>query len=215
MLESLPSENCSLTLFRWSNLHLQSLEESLREQGLEQDEELQETIKFLQSRGVKDALDELIEVPFRRKTSLHKNSRYKSRYSDGSFPVLYTALEESTAEAEARHWFPTVMGNPSTSRTGHYLCFSCSFDGMTKDLRLKHSEWHELTQENYDFCNKLGKEAIEEELDAFLSPSARKVNGTTVPVFTRGSVDNPQILKAVALTLDPVTGEVILSVEDS
>jgi len=213
VLEALPSENCFLTLFRWSNL--QSIKASLREQGLEQNEELEETIRFLQSRGVKDKLDDLIEIPFRSKASLHKHGRYRSRYSDGSFPVLYTALEEGTAEAEARHWFPTVMGNPSTSRTGHYLSFSCRFDGATKDLRPKYSEWNELTKDNYDFCNKLGKEALEEGLDALLSPSARKVDGTTVPVFTRNSVDTPQVLRAVALTLDPDTGEVFLSVEDS
>ena len=212
MLASLESEKLSLILFRLSNL--QSIEDSLKECGLEP-KEMKETSTFLRVRGIADNIDELVEAPFRHKSSLHKSGHYRSRYSDGSFPVLYTALEESTAEAEVRHWFPTRMGNPSTLRMGHYLCFSCSFHGMTKDLRPKHSEWKGLTDEDYDFCNRLGKEASEEGLDALLSPSAREAHGSTVPVFVRTSVDRPQVLKAVALTFDPRTGEVHSSVEES
>ena len=207
MLELVPAEQVYLNLFRFSNQ--QTIEHTLLEQGLEEDG-VREMSEFLRSRGVKDAPDELLDTHFRPKAALHKGIGHKTRFSDGSFPVFYCALEKSTAEAEIRHWFPRFVGSPDEPRTGHYVCFRCDFDGMTKDLTPMRTSWADVLSEDYEFCNRLGKEAITSHLDALLSPSARSPDGTTVPVFTRTSVDNPRLLTFVTLTYDPSTGEVEL-----
>lgn len=209
MLEFLQSEQVYLNLFRFSNQ--QTIEETLREQGLEQ-EGVREMSEFLRLRGIRDDPEDLLDTPFRPKATLHRGVGHKTRFSDGSFPVFYSALEKSTAEAEIRHWFPQFVGSPNQPRIGHYVCFRCDFEGMTKDLRPMRTKWADLTSEDYEFCNGLGKEAISSRLDALLSPSARSPDGTTVPVFTRSSVENPRLLTFLTLTYDPSTGEVEIKV---
>lgn len=209
MLESVPTERNQHKLFRLTN-QLPILD-FLEEQGLE-GESVQEMQDLLHARGIVDSPDELCEVPFRVKTRLNKDGRLVTRFSDGSFSVFYSALEVETAEVETCHWFRKFVGNPKTPRTGYYLCFSCDFDGLVKDLRSKYIEWVELTDEDYEFCNILGAEAVQLHLDALLSPSARSAGGTCVPVFTRTSISNPQVVTHVAVTYDPSTDNVQLKV---
>ena len=209
MLESIPTERNQHKLFRLTTQR--SILDFLEEQGLE-GESVQEMQDLLHARGIVDSPDELCEAPFRVKTRLNKNGRHVTRFSDGSFPVFYSALEMETAEAEICHWFRKIVGNPNTPRTGYYLCFSCDFDGSVKDLRSKYKEWVELTYEDYKFCNILGAEAVQLLLDALLSPSARRVGGTCVPVFTKTSISNPQVVTHVAVTYDPSTDNAQLQV---
>jgi len=209
VLGSVPTERNQHKLYRLANQL--PIPDFLEEQGLE-GESVQEMEDLLHARGIVDSPDELCEVPFRVKTRLNKDGRYITRFSDGSFPVFYSALEMETAEAETCHWFRKIVGKPNTPRTGYYLCFRCDFDGLVKDLRSKHMEWVELTDEDYEFCNKLGAEAVQLDLDALLSPSARKADGTCVPVFTRTSISNPQAVTHVAVTYDPSTDNVQLEV---
>lgn len=168
-------------------------------------------LELLGSREISDTPEELYDGPFRPKRRLHKEG-YRTRFSDGSFPVFYSALEPETAAAEIKYWFVKFAGTPTRPRTAYYSRFSCDFDGSTKDLRPKHEDWPDLTHDNdYRFCNSLGAEAMDAELDGLVTPSARRSDGTNLPVFRRRAIDNPVVHALVAVTLDPSTGEVVLT----
>ena len=149
-------------------------------------------------------LDELLDGPFRLKRRL----RHRTRFSDGSFPVFYGSLDSATAEAEMRYWFPRYGGRPQHSRTAYYRRFSCTFDGVEKDLRAKISDWPDLVHDNdYTFCNQLGAEARRLEVDGLVTLSAR-YEGANLPVFTRQAVSDPELEGGVAMTYHPETGRV-------
>ena len=168
---------------------------------------------LLASRGISDNPEELCDGPF-RPTQLQQD-KISSRFSDGSFPVFYSSLEPETAEAEARILFLKNVSKPNQPRTAYYSRFSCHFDGSIKDLRPMHEDWPDLTHDNdYGFCNGLGAEAVAADLDGLLTPSARRPNGTNLPVFRRRAVSNPVVHAVVAMTLDPSSGEVAVSERD-
>ena len=200
MLESLPTEKFQLKVFR---LTTPTTADFLEGQGLAE-ESIMEMKALLQSSGVSDSLEELCEAPFRPKRRL----KYATRFSDGTFPVFYSSLDTETAKAEACHWYSRFVGNPEEPRTAHYVCFSCSFHGSAKDLRPELDFWPELIADDYSFCNKLGAEAIELQLDGLLSPSARNENGTNIPAFTKASITNPQEVASVVITYDPSSDRV-------
>lgn len=165
----------------------------------------QEVDEFLRPFITDDRMRELCDAPFRRRPG--RRLYGKGRFSDGSFPVYYSSLEPETAEAEIQHWFPIRMGNPNRSRTAHYGRIKCMFKGVVKDLRNMQDHFPDLTHDtDYGFCNKLGTEAVKSKLDAFLTPSARRENGTNVPIFTRKSISDPQLIDWISVTYDPNTG---------
>ena len=208
MLAALPAETGSHRVFRLANS--QSAVEPLRQQGLDA-EDIVGMTNLLQTFGIRESLDVLCNAPFRPKRHLRKRGR-ATRFSDGSFPVLYCSLEAATAEAEIRHWLPRIIGQPDTRRTMWYYRFACDFNGTVKDLRRKQADWPELTHDSdYGFCNGLGKEAVAEGLDGLLAPSARRNGGTNLPVFRRRAIDNPGDLTTVAATYDPETGDITLA----
>ena len=149
-------------------------------------------------------LDELLDGPFRPKRRL----RHRTRFSDGSFPVFYSSLDSATAEAEMQYWFPRYSGRPQTPRTAYYRRFSCTFDGIEKDLRAKISDWPDLIHDNdYSFCNQLGAEARRLEVDGLVTLSARH-EGANLPVFARQAVSDPELEGGVAMTYYPDTDRV-------
>jgi len=128
--------------------------------------------------------------------------------------VFYSALEPETAAAEIKYWFVKFAGTPTRPRTAYYSRVSFEFDGSVKDLRPKHEAWPELTHDNdndYRFCNSLGAEAVAAELDGLVTPSARRSDGTNLPVFRRRAISNPVVHALVAVTLDPLTREIVLT----
>ena len=193
-LESIPGEPLCTRVFRLAIYR--GNDEFMRELGLDR-KSREEMTALLASSDGGDLLEELCEAPFRPK----RRRFWVSRFSDGSFPVFYCSLEAETAEAEARHWFSKFAGRPQGERRAWYQRFRCDFDGSVKDLRPRRAEWQQLTHDtDYRFCNGLGAEARAEDLDGLLAPSARRSEGTNVPVFKRSAISNPQILPAVQLT---------------
>lgn len=185
-------------------------EEFLDAQAFDSDAAI-EMVAFVGSHGTSYLLHQLRDAPFRHTSRLNKTRG--TRFSDGSFPVFYSALEVETAEAEIKHWFPKRFEVPlSGRRTVFYVRFFCEFAGMTKDLRSGSTTQPELTAEDYRFCQQLGAKAVAANLDGFLTPSARKADGTNVPVFNREALDLPAIEARVAVTLDSSTG--VVSVGD-
>ena len=190
--------------------NLPHFSEFLLEQGLD-NESISEAVRFLDSRGIAIQPEDLVDRVFKPKPRLAKTN-YATRFSDGSFPVLYGSMEDSTAEAEVKHWFSKqISGRPTRARTAWYRRFTYRFNGNLKDLRPKQTEWPGLTRENdYQFCNRLGAEAIATNLDGLLAPSVRNEGGTNLPAFSRQSVSNFRESEFIAITYDPKTGETSL-----
>ena len=203
MLEAIPTERTHHRVHRFANhkgavrfLH----EEGLDPQGVD------EMVELLASAGLLDPPDVLCEAPFKPKRRLKPDI---TRFSDGSYPVFYCAIERETARAEAEHWFSHFAGKPKGDRTVLYSCFACDFSGDTKDLRPKLDEWPALTYpDDYRLCNTLGAEALKIQLDALLAPSARRPQGTNLPVFARRAINNPGDLIRMMATYHPDTGKV-------
>ena len=191
MLEGIGSRHSEEVLFRLASHRTD--DDFLRHQKMNP-EQISEMKEFLDSHGMSDSLEKLIDAPFEPKRRLFGSSYPKSRFSDGSFPVGYFSLESETAEAEVRYWFyEKFAGKPSSGRIAWYSRFNCDFQGHTKDLRPMQTMWPDLMHGNdYTFCAHLGTEAVSGNLDGLLTPSARKPDGTNVPVFTRRALSNPR-----------------------
>ncbi len=201
MLERIPPARNTRRVFRLASIAED--EQFNDELGLDR-EALSELLEFLADAGDAQALDELLDGPFRP-----RRKRFASRFSDGSFPVLYTSLEPETAEAEITHWFPSRIGDPRKPRVVYFSLFSCTFDGTEIDLRPMVADWTDLVHESdYSFCNRLGAEARRLDLDGLATWSVRRKAGTNVPVFARRAVSRPNPERRVALTFDPSSGSV-------
>lgn len=193
MLKSIPSKLWATPVFRYASYRGDT--EFMEEQGYDQ-QNIAELIDLLRSCGALDSPEELCEAPFRPKRRLNRGGFPVSRFSDGSFPVFYCSTNVETAETEVRHHFcRKYLGTSAESRTAWYQCFTCDFEGSTKDLRPKQADWPDLTHcSDYRFCNKLGAEAKTTLLDGLIAPSARHHDGTNVAVFERSAIRNPRDL---------------------
>lgn len=151
--------------------------------------------------------DELLGRPFQ---PIPRGRRIRrSRFSDGSFQVFYSALEQDTAEAEREYWFRKDMEVDGDLDFGIYLMFECRFSGVKKDLRSRVRDWPELIHtDDYNFCNRLGSEAKRLALDGLVTCSARRVEGVNLPVFSRSALSGANVISWVEMTYDPATGHV-------
>ncbi len=200
MLDELPTERSARRVFR---LAKDPTFDFLTSLGLDSRGEAELREVLAAAPGAASA-EQLCEAVFRPKRRL----RRRTRYSDGSFPVFYSSLNVETAEAEVKHWLPVVMGRPTTARTTYYRHLECTFSGREKDLRGQVSEWPDLVHEtDYTFCNRLGTEALELELDGLVVPSARHP-GANLPIFRRAAIAEAELRDSVAVTYDPASGAV-------
>lgn len=201
MLEEVVSRHREESLVRFASHRTD--DDFLRDQEMNR-EQISEMKDLLSSRGISDSLEELINAPFKPKRRLSKSGYPKSRFSDGSFPVGYFSRESETAKAEVRYWFcAKFAGRPTGSRIAWYSRFTCDFRGNVKDLRPMQATWPDLMHGNdYTFCNRLGAEAVSEDLDGLLAPSVRKSSGTNVPVFARRALSNPREHSLVEIRCD-------------
>ncbi|HLQ26264.1 MAG TPA: RES family NAD+ phosphorylase [Acidiferrobacterales bacterium] len=204
MLELVGQQFMDLQTFRYA---FQVMDEQvLRNMGLDIDA-IDEVFQFL-NRGRDDSLQEYLDAPFANR----KKFSEESRYSDGSYCVFYSALEPETAEAEVKfRQIKRAIGNARNQRTVYYLLFSCQFSGSCKDLRPFLGDFPFLTADNYTECNELGLEAVGEGLDGLVVPSARRLEGTCLPVFKRPALSAPRQERLGAFTYDPASGDVSIS----
>ena len=204
MIEEAQSQKIRRRVFRFAAIP--EMDEFLAELDLDaqSNDELRD---LLAGRVHMTNMDELCDGPFRPKRKFRK----RTRFSDGSFPVFYSSLEPSTAEAEIRHWFPQYGGRPQYPRIAYFQRFSCTFDGVEKDLRPRIDEWPDLVHDtDYTFCNQLGAEAKSLNIDGLATWSARH-QGTNVPIFERRAIDNPKSEGVVVLTYYPDRREVVVA----
>jgi len=118
------------------------------------------------------------------------------RFSDGQFPVFYSALEEETCIAEISYRYARQF---EEQRSGafpydrYYHLITCNFAGMTLVLvgeEERHPALVSPTEAGYPFCQQLAKAAREEGIDALYTRSAREPNGTCTPIFTQSTLSN-------------------------
>ena len=124
------------------------------------------------------------------------------RYSDKCYPkhVFYSTLDLKTSEAEVKYHNYKLVKEFGPI---HKQCFSCVFTGKAKDLRNNQGEYPELVDENYCFCQKIGAIAHGSKLDGLVVPSARKEDGSCLPVFNKCALSDPKYLGQIELTFDP------------
>ena len=215
LLDQIPTARNLRQIYRLANLP--RYDELLAELGLDALGK-REMRELLVVAGYKTSLEELCDAPLRPKRRLERVMA--TRYSNGSYPVFYSALDPATAEAEVAHRFRKGFGGlPQGQRSAYYQRFTCLFEGKEKDLRDKQSEWPELVHDSdYTFCNRIGAAAVRLELDGLAVPSARRENGSNLPVFKRCAIRDPESQDLVKITLDPRTGEIAtasISVENT
>ena len=205
MLEEVSGETRSRIVCRLSRVSAND-NEFLSELNLDA-ESRGELLDLLSDGLPQDPIRELIDGPFRPRTKL----RNRTRFSDGSFPVFYSALAMETAQAEVAYWFGKVYaGRPQSARTAYYQSFRCTFEGLEKDLRPKKQDWPDLVHDSdYSFCNRLGAEAREQGVDGLIVPSARH-EGANMPIFARKAVSDPELEGIVTITYSPGADEAFI-----
>lgn len=202
MLEGLPHVDFSDVIHRLASL--KRFGAFARRRGLSI-EQARDIVEFMGEHFAED----LIDAPFfRPKPQLDPLKAFgETRFSDGAWPVFYGAMEESTAEQECLHHYALMaLGDASLNRVVYYSAITCRLQGESIDLRPKGEDWPDLVAEDYSFCQGLGREATALPLDAFLAPSARRQDGSTVPVFSRQALSDPAIEATVRFSWDPATG---------
>ena len=129
------------------------------------------------------------------------------RFGDGSMGVYYSALGEATCQRELAFHLHAAFLQVEDSLRGqprYYSLVACLFSGAAKDFRGVESIYPDLVSEStsgYPFCQSLGRLAVKENIDGFLTASARSSGGTCVPVFARAALSDPEIRHEVTLMI--------------
>ena len=208
VFEAIPTETLHTEAFRYARQPI-AASELLQTLGVDTaDPTLGE---WLRENGWVETPRRLCALTFKRRLQKTKE-RPRSRFSDSSFPVLYSSLDLQTAEAELRHKVSDskYWGRPKKLRTYCYSKFRLDFRGRVKDLRDHSAACPELTSDDYAYCNKIGALAVKIGLYGLLVPSARRHGGTNLPIFDERAVSNPREDQLVSVTYDPETSEVVL-----
>ena len=203
MLEHIPDQLLDTRTFRYA-VQQPDDQKFLHEHGLGP-EEIRELLDLLRERRLLTSLEQYLDGPFRPRASTGYPS---GRFSDGTIPVFYSALEPETAEAEAINLQVKYAIENASGRLANFMRVSCRFSGQTKDLRPYVSTMTYLTASStsdYRQCRLLGSEAHHNGLDGLTTPSAQRSGGTCLPVFRRPVLSDPQEERAVIFSWDPAT----------
>jgi hypothetical protein len=206
MLENIPAGHFRARSFRYAAEH-KDHQQRLADWKLAPDQ-IREMLDVLRALGLLPSADEYLDAPFR----LRPDGKYtKGRFSDGSFPVFYSALEIETVKAEVKASQVRYALGYSSSRLVHFVRVSCQFVGQTKDLRPHFPSMQFLTAPQNPECHQVGSEAHGEGLDGLLTPSAARLHGTCLPVFRRSALSDPHEEQAVVFSLNQTTNSIELS----
>ena len=129
MIEHIKRESFGSTTFRYA---FQEENKKVLQEMEIAPENTEEMLAFLRDRNKADSLESLLDKPFEPKSQLAP----KTRFSDNTFRVFYSALESETAEAEASAgYMKFALDNAGVERVAFYRRFACDFQGDIKDLR--------------------------------------------------------------------------------
>lgn len=147
-----------------------------------------------------------------------KNDYGVSRFSDGTWPVLYTAADEITAVTEVFHHLyeaKRIAGNLQDDDSWDLLIFSISFSGKCANISVPPGNADILhpKKEMYSHGHKLAKEKKDEGYDAIKIRSARRLTGTCYPIFTKSSANlNPGIQVKACLKWSGKTKKAVIDI---
>jgi RES domain len=112
-----------------------------------------------------------------------------SRYSDGSYPVLYTATKAEVAKAERCYWLiETVFKKTSVSEVDNFFLYSCAVAGKCFDYTRNWKKNKNLVHPtDYKYCHELARRSLDAGAEFLIVPSARKLGGCCVPIFKKGT----------------------------
>lgn len=114
-----------------------------------------------------------------------------SRFSDGTWPVLYSAETPQTAEAESLHhrkkFYREELEKAPVSidlcRVELSISTKCAVDLTTIDL--DKSKLTSIDESGYPYCQRLAKAYRKSQAQLLRSYSARDLDGICVPIFDR------------------------------
>lgn len=130
-----------------------------------------------------------------------------SRYSDGSWSVLYTARRAFTTYSEVGFHLQQTYSNarkPGVRVIVAHIVYAMSVWG--KKQSFLHCSTHlplfcKEPPEGYIFCQNIGRIAVHSSVNYLEVPSARDVNGICIPVLSERSVSKPFRVKEYFLEL--------------
>jgi RES domain len=170
-------------------------------------------LDLLSRRAAPGGIQRLIDGTFEPWNAFGPSYGPGTRFSDGTWPVCYTALDQQTAEDEVKyHRGQALFGAGTGLRIIYYHLVELAYAGPTIDLRPQVTSWPQLTESDekiaYPFCQSLGREACDRKLAGFLTQSARPPHGTNVPVFSRSALTAPGSRGLAAFIADLDSGEI-------
>ncbi|MES2613836.1 MAG: RES family NAD+ phosphorylase [Bdellovibrionota bacterium] len=125
----------------------------------------------------------------------------KSRFSDGSFGVWYSALDEKTSISETLYWSYRHWKKDIEIAKNPYVTDRKIFRAKIKTTKL--CDLSEMVQEfpnlihkeDYTFCQNLGKSGRENLVEAFLTLSVREEGGKCMPIFVPQIIEQVQFIR--------------------
>ena len=145
-----------------------------------------------------------IEYPFKA------DNLAQSRYSDGSFPAWYGALDATTAVHEtAWHALQQVRQTPDVREVIHRerAVWRVRAAGVFLDLRHKLADMPALVGEGYADTQALGKRLAATH-PGLVAPSARCAHGACLVAFVERVLRDPRLSYYLTYRIDPVNGTV-------
>ena len=145
-----------------------------------------------------------IEYPFKA------DNLAQSRYSDGSFPVWYGALDETTALHEtAWHALQQVRQTPGVREIIHRerAVWRVRATGVFLDLRHKLTDMPTLIDEGHADTQALGKRLAATH-PGLVAPSARCAHGACLVAFVERVLSDPRLSYYLTYRIDSVNGTV-------
>jgi hypothetical protein len=124
------------------------------------------------------------------------------RFGDGTVPVYYAALEMKTCEREVKYHLAKEIAVVPLPRL--YQLIACDFAGDILDVcghEHDHPELVSETDSGYPFCQALAQRAIASNIDAFHTPSARRLGGICTPVFSHPALTSPRFADAAQVII--------------
>ena len=174
MLAEYPVYQVSASVLRLAAIPSRRLETMLLDRRIKLDS-LEEILELLSPGDLVTSPEDVLEHAFRPQSThdIHDTPFPRSRFSDGTLGIYYSATEERTCEDEIAFHLGS-SGPEGVPR--YYSLITCKYEGQTVDLRRADEDHPELVSKDesgYSYCQNLAKWAVEQGRDAFLTPSAR------------------------------------------
>jgi hypothetical protein len=120
-----------------------------------------------------------------------------SRFSDGGWPVLYTAQRYRTACAEVGYhlqevYLPAKL--PGVDITVPHIVYQLKVRGRRRDLSFDEVHFGTLCGSGPDemaACQNIARQAISEGVDYILAPSARAIGKRCYPILRKNVAKRP------------------------